>query len=143
MTPSLFCFNLVIEVLLISRRRPSLSLSAEPCFNLVIEVLLISRAIDTPFPRRFLPFQSRNRGSFDFKFTVTVTDGTNTAGFNLVIEVLLISRKPSASQAHRVRHRFNLVIEVLLISRHAEHLSVAVETATFQSRNRGSFDFKV
>ena len=38
------------------------------CFNLVIEVLLISRLVTGNSKTRFiLAFQSRNRGSFDFK----------------------------------------------------------------------------
>ena len=114
------CFNLVIEVLLISRSYAALGCyeRGEQCFNLVIEVLLISRppADDNPMPLAIV-FQSRNRGSFDFKFkrqtfawrwnamfqsrnrgsfdfkisTKQLYPNSITVGFNLVIEVLLIS----------------------------------------------------
>ena len=86
-------------------------------FNLVIEVLLIS-SLD---PRAWywehsLSFQSRNRGSFDFKYFLRQ---------NHVLSL----------------YRFNLVIEVLLISSEVAGFSV-VPPVKFQSRNRGSFDFK-
>ena len=60
-------------------------------------------------------FQSRNRGSFDFKKRAAKHNEQtrNQVSFNLVIEVLLIS-------STRYRHFWN----------------------EFQSRNRGSFDFK-
>ena len=62
------------------------------------------------------PFQSRNRGSFDFKiFDLDVSDW-NPSGFNLVIEVLLISRMDTVSVTMDHNFGFNLVIEVLLIS---------------------------
>ena len=61
-------------------------------------------------------FQSRNRGSFDFKSTLGAE--STSAGF-----------------------RFNLVIEVLLISSIMPEL-IRNFTNLFQSRNRGSFDFK-
>ena len=38
-----------------------------------------------------IAFQSRNRGSFDFKTMLMDMKGTLSIGFNLVIEVLLIS----------------------------------------------------
>ena len=38
------------------------------------------------------PFQSRNRGSFDFKKSQTEVAILEKSSFNLVIEVLLISR---------------------------------------------------
>ena len=62
-------------------------------------------------------FQSRNRGSFDFKSAPTV-------------------RLPKTPK------RFNLVIEILLISRATLTLSTTDTDIRFQSRNRGSFDFK-
>ena len=44
------------------------------CFNLVIEVLLVSRFNVKPSPVPFdVPFQSRNRGSFGFKSHWTQT----------------------------------------------------------------------
>ena len=111
-------------------------------------------------------FQSRNRGSFDFKTTPNkCVINIRYYSFNLVIEVLLISRArisrghiPCARFQSRNRGSFdfkhngygiayrritcfNLVIEVLLIS------SLICQTdrslsVWFQSRNRGSFDFK-
>ena len=63
-------------------------------------------------------FQSRNRGSFDFKYFRVNRIENSTLRFNLVIEVLLIS---SGSDS----------VRALLCKR------------LFQSRNRGSFDFKL
>ena len=63
-------------------------------FNLVIEVLLISRSLLFPVhkPASHV-FQSRNRGSFDFKAMSSDDPNALELGcFNLVIEVLLISR---------------------------------------------------
>ena len=63
-------FNLVIEVLLISRKRfRSWSLRRWSRFNLVIEVLLISSIFPSGTGEVPKEFQSRNRGSFDFKKT--------------------------------------------------------------------------
>ena len=86
-------FNLVIEVLLISRVSINGLKARSTRFNLVIEVLLISsRNIST---RRVLPDRR----------------------FNLVIEVLLISSRRRLGLAPcRSYAGFNLVIEVLLIS---------------------------
>ena len=63
-------------------------------FNLVIEVLLISRTLLGLSRSISFLFQSRNRGSFDFKLTDSriPRDGWQIHCFNLVIEVLLISR---------------------------------------------------
>ena len=63
-------------------------------------------------------FQSRNRGSFDFK------------GYTPLHRIA----KPTI--------RFNLVIEVLLISRAYKDTVLGCADLLFQSRNRGSFDFK-
>ena len=41
--------------------------------------------------RIVIPFQSRNRGSFDFKLVMFVVRVFCSNSFNLVIEVLLIS----------------------------------------------------
>ena len=65
-------------------------------------------------------FQSRNRGSFDFKRRKNITTIQRLSGFNLVIEVLLISRKTTYRHQYRPR----------------------LLNVQFQSRNRGSFDFK-
>ena len=91
---------------------------------------------------RFL-FQSRNRGSFDFKQNLSqaITWLQGFACFNLVIEVLLISSE-GGCQGLRDAWRFNLVIEVLLISRHNRAKYDSMTSFPFQSRNRGSFDFK-
>ena len=90
------------------------------CFNLVIEVLLISR------------IRMGNHTA------------TRLASFNLVIEVLLISRRSLSIPQKRSRRSFNLVIEVLLISRLPRALApFVIGYISFQSRNRGSFDFKV
>ena len=62
-----------------------------PCFNLVIEVLLISSREDVAYRVRVFRFQSRNRGSFDFKLRVITLPIDDLICFNLVIEVLLIS----------------------------------------------------
>ena len=119
-----------------------LIVSVMKCFNLVIEVLLISSLLDAclwtsetyPFQSRnrgsfdfkidFWPevaidnftFQSRNRGSFDFKHVITGTQGNPPFRFNLVIEVLLISRCLPCCHNLNLTFCFNLVIEVLLIS---------------------------
>ena len=113
-------------------------------FNLVIEVLLISSQSRLLCQYRGLQFQSRNRGSFDFKSSLIFMTNSCTSWFQ--------SRnrgsfdfKPSASVASiPVDHRFNLVIEVLLISsRQRVKRSKPHSPIMFQSRNRGSFDFKL
>ena len=63
-------------------------------------------------------FQSRNRGSFDFKCKRNRGRTHDCPGFNLAIEVLLISR---------------------IITDEVFHKHVGL---MFRSRNRGSFDFK-
>ena len=111
-------FNLVIEVLLISSVRIGVKRATLYRFNLVIEVLLISRPSGSTMRSvGSILFQSRNRGSFDFKGRVAAPRPRVILSFNLVIEVLLISRQSTLYQATRVATRFNLVIEVLLISR--------------------------
>ena len=111
-------------------------------FNLVIEVLLISRLEMFQCIASMQWFQSRNRGSFDFKFAVSVYRiRRHDKSFNLVIEVLLISSCCLAVLVAPPTYCFNLVIEVLLISSPScqQHRQIL---AGFQSRNRGSFDFK-
>ena len=134
-------FNLVIEVLLISSQHARRLPHSINSFNLVIEVLLISSNVVDAEEEDYARFQSRNRGSFDFKKMEAKQTKWRTRSFNLVIEVLLISSLwglvhllPSASfqsrnrgsfdfKTHRgqddcpILRRFNLVIEVLLISR--------------------------
>ena len=110
-------FNLVIEVLLVSRTILFLSTFSLYCrFNLVIEVLLVSsqQISETKFME--IMFQSRNRGSFGFKLQ-------------------------KSKHAPVVIYCFNLVIEVLLVSRN-QSIIVELCRPKFQSRNRGSFGFK-
>ena len=71
--PSHQCFNLVIEVLLVSRRNPDPRKRYGAGFNLVIEVLLVSSSEQTLSPVSCSQFQSRNRGSFGFKKIRCVT----------------------------------------------------------------------
>ena len=112
-------------------------------------------------------FQSRNRGSFDFKGSFWEFIQGTQRYFNLVIEVLLISSDEAHAMKndkstfqsrnrgsfdfkgkhHRIVYRshsnyFNLVIEVLLISSIISRWRMRNGRGTFQSRNRGSFDFK-
>ena len=62
-------------------------------------------------------FQSRNRGSFDFKTSRHRVGLPQCPRFNLVIEVLLISSDGCSRHAQSPTSVcFNLVIEVLLIS---------------------------
>ena len=112
-------------------------------FNLVIEVLLISSLFLVIFSHSPDKFQSRNRGSFDFKILFYLSARAPIAGFNLVIEVLLISRIWFEFITETgCRESFNLVIEVLLISSTFTNPDLHA-VSSFQSRNRGSFDFKL
>ena len=62
------------------------------CFNLVIEVLLVSSTSDRAVGCLMAQFQSRNRGSFGFKAgRYPPSEVQAASGFNLVIEVLLVS----------------------------------------------------
>ena len=87
-------------------------------------------------------FQSRNRGSFDFKRLCGCSNPTRIWSFNLVIEVLLISRVVWSGISAKASGGFNLVIEVLLISSLKQGCRYYQVESQFQSRNRGSFDFK-
>ena len=106
------CFNLVIEVLLVSSLT-NCRICLYVAFNLVIEVLLVSRLQLFGCYRRF----------------------------NLVIEVLLVSVY-SALNRHWILAQFQLVIEVLLVSQHRCRSLRHHRHNKFQSRNRGSFGFK-
>ena len=87
------------------------------CFNLVIEVLLISRSHTGRDVRKsYIMFQSRNRGSFDFKLSQAF--------------------ERSASFKFQSRNRGSFDFKNSLVWMGCYLLS------TFQSRNRGSFDFK-
>ena len=93
--------------------------------------------------RKPITFQSRNRGSFDFKRTPSHHRSMSHSRFNLVIEVLLISSACPNDEIDSCRSSFNLVIEVLLISSLSISMTPPCEKSNaFQSRNRGSFDFK-
>ena len=116
------CFNLVIEVLLISRLSQSRSdKTSQASFNLVIEVLLISRRWKWEQGIAGTMFQSRNRGSFDFKVK-SITVGQDITGE-------FQSRNRGSFDFKNVRFQinalgyksFNLVIEVLLISSQQRH----------------------
>ena len=95
----------------------ALRLSSNLRFNLVIEVLLISRETAFESARLAAVFQSRNRGSFDFKGDGTVG---NPLGVNLF--------------QSRNRGSFDFKGSI-----HCESRFTLIQ---FQSRNRGSFDFK-
>ena len=68
----------------------------------------------------------------------------NRLSFHLAIEVLLISSLPtSQARQNSLVICFNLVIEVLLISSQINIPRSLVWVPEFQSRNRGSFGFKM
>ena len=113
------CFNLVIEVLVVSRAVVvGVLIDHYLSFNLVIEVLVVSS------PRPNIPicclllFQSRNRGSCRFKSDKPTFTWTLGGGFNLVIEVLVVSSGITVYVPIARTTGFNLVIEVLVVSSH-------------------------
>ena len=64
------------------------------CFNLAIEILLISRITVSSVKYVGFKFQSRNRDSFDFKIGPPLQVGiVDHQSFNLAIEILLISSR--------------------------------------------------
>ena len=65
---------------------------------------------------KILKFQSRNRGSFGFKYAVVLSAIFVSQCFNLVIEVLLVSSQVQVLMGTCSSVGFNLVIEVLLVS---------------------------
>ena len=69
------CFNLAIEMLVISGTAANLSVLLRRCFNLAIEMLVISggSATETPTPEG-AGFQSRNRDACHFrrKFAISI-----------------------------------------------------------------------
>ena len=164
------CFNLVIEILLISRhnsqqigsisrilfqsrnrdtfdfkRRSTATQpkSKQHRFNLVIEILLISRNNTTHLLlNNRQTFQSRNRDTFDFKNARPVRCRHRLRSFNLVIEILLISSTEAGRRYKEITTGFNLVIEILLISRPSGTQAGNFTVNMFQSRNRDTFDFK-
>ena len=61
-------------------------------------------------------FPSRNRGSFDFKVILRICITLGKTCFHLVIEVLLVSRARLRKANSYSASCFHLVIEVLLVS---------------------------
>ena len=88
-------------------------------------------------------FQSRNRGSFDFKEAISnIVDG-NQYSFNLVIEVLLISSNDGLRASVKLMGEFQSRNRGSFDFKGNVTLSITrVGAEKFQSRNRGSFDFK-
>ena len=166
----LTCFNLVIELLLISGRGPparkarrckpvSISLSSgfsfqvteatrqdvlEACFNLVIERLLISGLRRDIIQRnRQVEFQSRYRAASHFRFS---TGGRDT--IDAIVSISLSSGFSfqdvwvSASNWSELI-RFNLVIERLLISGNTASGPSVKDVVQFQSRYRAASHFRL
>ncbi len=138
------CFNLVIEILLISSLRAiAEALINKYRFNLVIEILLISSSFTFSNDRsRVSTFQSRNRDTSDFKSAVTKSSGNGCASSfqsrNRDTSDFKYKEYPTTPEE---AFCFNLVIEILLISSEmqcAEQLTLFA----FQSRNRDTSDFK-
>ena len=129
-------------MLLISSYKAAAGNTLYRCFNLVIEMLLISSPKNLKPYRHRHKFQSRNRDAFDFKTTEATAPNApgnlfqsrnrdafdfkektgllqvEIVSFNLVIEMLLISSKQKlrSKREDAIRLGFNLVIEMLLIS---------------------------
>ena len=141
--PCMHCFNLVIEVLFFSSfALHRLWVCLFYRFNLVIEVLFFS-STDLLHQRRGINvFQSRNRGSFLFKLKRDFWHNWHRESFNLVIEVLFFSSRWIDTYG-KDESCFNLVIEVLFFSSFGKRLQTTPRHCLFQSRNRGSFLFKV
>ena len=95
------------------------------CFNLVIEMLLISRPKLLQQSTTLHMFQSRNRDAFDFKYAALTAvcirlfsfQSRNRDAFDFKEHVQQISEHILAAY-----FRFNLVIEMLLISRQRKRL---------------------
>ena len=62
-----------------------------PCFNLAIEMLIISGTRRTTNPSHISEFQSRNRDAYHFRNTCLRWAWHPHSGFNLAIEMLIIS----------------------------------------------------
>ena len=140
-----------------------------PCFNLVIEVLVVSSWRAWGGPSRRSKFQSRNRGTCRFKSSSLKVRVKTSKRFNFVIEVLVVSRRHCPDPLHLQQCCFNFVIEVLVVSRIENltsstsgtpsfnfvievlvvsslkmiHGDNAIETPMFQFRNRGTCRFKL
>ena len=169
MLKAITCFNLVIEVLVVSRTVGETQHHSDiVSFNLVIEVLVVSSygwLSIADFDTTDL-FQSRNRGSCRFKVVCRVETRHGETCFNLVIEVLVVSSRRSDTGRSEDNTSFNLVIEVLVVSSTCvaalrkvlvSGFNLVIEVlvvssvdcgvyphmhAMFQSRNRGSCRFK-
>ena len=138
------CFNLVIEVLVVSSRRSDTGRSEDnTSFNLVIEVLVVSSTCVAALRKVLV-------SGFNLVIEVLVVSSPEktaisqtclTHGFNLVIEVLVVSSLLFRSWQGWLALCFNLVIEVLVVSSLANEVAAA-SAAMFQSRNRGSCRFK-
>ena len=113
------------------------------CFNLVIEVLLVSSIGGDPASGvGGDAFQSRNRGSFGFKGKCTKTTPLLVNyRFNLVIEVLLVSRA-SPSYHRSIAYQFQSRNRGSFDFKRGGFNMTEVEGHEFRSRNRGSFDFR-
>ena len=89
-------------------------------------------------------FQSRNRGSFDFKSSWCSSIQTSQTMFQSRNRGSFDFKQPHRKRQTSIspQQSFNLVIEVLLISSEELRTLIEVLVEKFQSRNRGSFDFK-
>ena len=91
-----------------------------------------------------ISFQSRNRGSFDFKNRTRLPlIRQRSACFNLVIEVLLISREAMSIPLCQIIRKFQSRNRGSFDFKSVRSLPTMSLRVPFQSRNRGSFDFKV
>ena len=162
------CFNLVIEMLVISGSPfgPAQT-KLEQCFNLVIEMLVISgsrgrleivtdlngkfqsrnrdachfRVNARAFVKRVGRFQSRNRDACHFRWDFHKSTRHWSRCFNLVIEMLVIS---GTIPAHRIRGA-----PLMFQSRNrdachfrSKYASSGAETFWFQSRHRDACHFR-
>ena len=87
-------------------------------------------------------FQSRNRGSFDFKRSRMRPRKAMNLSFNLVIEVLLISREIHVIEISDLALMFQSRNRGSFDFKGLRMRTLADTDLEFQSRNRGSFDFK-
>ena len=109
------CFNLAIEMLVISGTDGTAHRRLQPCFNLAIEMLVISGEEAGLVTRQLF--------SFNLAIEMLVISGyaDDAAGiypkacFNLAIEMLVISGPRCELRVRRSRS-FNLAIEMLVIS---------------------------
>ena len=120
----------------LSRRR------GPTCFNLVIEMLVISGKLSR---RSGLPrssFQSRHRDAFHFRGLLLDKFDACFIMFQSRNRDAFHFRWRSAMAAFFTSSRFNLVIEMLFISGFAEDFLIQLLHMTFQSRHRDAFHFR-